>query len=162
MSANSPPEPPTMEGLPDPFNDMVGTVGLAAELAETNLRATIAELSAVSRYVSTYDGAMAVIERAVVDLSRNVMEPTKRKPSSTRKRKAPMMPAFQTHPDSEVQAAIIQLCDRLCMWERATGRESVLVLREQGGFCFRADSGKPLDDGLSDIPDQQLLDCVAS
>ncbi len=71
------------------------------------------------------------------------------------------MPDFQEHPDAEVQAAIIQLCGRLCTWERATGRESILVLREQGGFCFRADSGKPLDSGLDDIPDEMLLRRVA-
>lgn len=70
------------------------------------------------------------------------------------------MPSFQEHPDPEVQAAIIQLCDRLCSWERGTSRESVFVLREQGGFCFRADSGKPLDSGLDDIQDQHLLDRV--
>ena len=68
------------------------------------------------------------------------------------------MPHFQQHPDDEVQDAIIKLCDRLCMWERATGRESVLVLREQGGLCFRADSGKPLASGVDDVPDRMLLD----
>ena len=72
------------------------------------------------------------------------------------------MPDFQQYPDAEVQDAIIKLCDRLCMWERVTGRESILVLREQGGFCFRADSGKPLDSGLDDIPDQMLLDRVGT
>jgi hypothetical protein len=71
------------------------------------------------------------------------------------------MPHFQEHPDAEVQNAIIKLCDRLCMYERATSRESVFVLREQGGFCFRADSGKPIA-GLGDIPDQMLLDRVAT
>jgi hypothetical protein len=47
------------------------------------------------------------------------------------------------HPDREVQAAITRLCDALCMRERNTGRESVLIVREQGGFVFRASSGKP-------------------
>jgi hypothetical protein len=72
------------------------------------------------------------------------------------------VPHFQQHPDPEVQDAIIKLCDRLCMYERATSRESVFVLREQGGFCFRADSGKPLDSGLDDVPDQMLLDRMAA
>ena len=67
------------------------------------------------------------------------------------------MSMFQLHPDPEVQHAVTRLLDRLCMWERATGRESVLVLREQGGFCIRADSGKPLDSGLDDVPDEMLL-----
>lgn len=47
------------------------------------------------------------------------------------------------HPDREVQAAIVRLCDALCSYERATGRESALIIREQGGFVYRALSGKP-------------------
>ena len=70
------------------------------------------------------------------------------------------MPTFQEHPDAEVQDAIIKLCDRLCMYERATSRESIFVLREQGGFCFRADSGKPIDSDLDDVPDGMLLDRI--
>lgn len=68
------------------------------------------------------------------------------------------MPRFQPHPDDDVQQALTKLCDALCTWERATGRRSILVLREVGGFVFRADSGKP---GIpDDIPDEQLLDSV--
>lgn len=77
MSENSPPEPPTMPGLPDPFVDMVATVSRAAERAEVNLRQTIANLSSVRRYISTYDGAMDVIGLAILELSRDVMEPIK-------------------------------------------------------------------------------------
>lgn len=61
-----------------------------------------------------------------------------------------------THPDREVQAALTRLLDALCTWERETGRESVLVLREAGGgFVCRAQSGKP---GIpDDIEDEMLL-----
>ncbi|MCK4858395.1 MAG: hypothetical protein KAT58_10530 [candidate division Zixibacteria bacterium] len=59
------------------------------------------------------------------------------------------------HPNPDVQAAIIKLSDALCSWERATGRQSALIIREQGGFVYRAESGKP---GISaDIPDAQLF-----
>lgn len=59
------------------------------------------------------------------------------------------------HPDKEVQAAIIRLSDALCSWERSTSRESVFILREQGGFCYRAVSGKP---GIPDeITDSQII-----
>jgi len=58
------------------------------------------------------------------------------------------------HPDADVRQAIVKLCDALCSWERATSRESVLIIREQGGFCYRAVSGKP---GVpDDITDEQL------
>jgi hypothetical protein len=59
------------------------------------------------------------------------------------------------HPDPEVQQAIIRLSDALCSWERATSRESVLIIREQGGFEYRAVSGKP--DVPSDVSDDQLM-----
>lgn len=55
------------------------------------------------------------------------------------------------HQCPEVRKALIQLDDALCSWERATGVESVLVLREQGGFVHRAVSGKP------DVPDDASL-----
>jgi hypothetical protein len=54
---------------------------------------------------------------------------------------------YDEHPDKEVTAAIIRLSDALCQRERMTGRESVLILREMGGYKYRAMSGKP------DIPD---------
>ena len=59
------------------------------------------------------------------------------------------------HLDQEVQQALIRLNDALCMWERGTGRESVLILREQGGFIHRSVSGKP---GVpEDITDSQIV-----
>ena len=62
------------------------------------------------------------------------------------------------HPDKDVQAAIVRLSDALCSWERNTGRESVLILREQGEFCYRAVSGKP---GVSDdITDAQIIQTI--
>jgi len=54
------------------------------------------------------------------------------------------------HPDNEVRSAIIRLADALCMWERATGRESVMIIRERD-FQFRALSGKPtIPDDMKD------------
>ena len=59
------------------------------------------------------------------------------------------------HQDKEVQQAIVRLCDVLCTYERNTGIESVLIIREQGGFCFRAVSGKP---GIpDDILDEEII-----
>ncbi len=59
------------------------------------------------------------------------------------------------HPDRDVTQALIHLDDALCTWERNTGRQSVLILREQGGFEHRSMSGKP---GVpSDVTDEQLM-----
>ena len=60
------------------------------------------------------------------------------------------------HPDREVRSALVRLNDTLCSWERTTGRESILIVREQG-FCHRAVSGKPVPDGMNDVPDDQLI-----
>ena len=58
------------------------------------------------------------------------------------------------HKDREVQAAIIRLTDALCTWERETGREGILIIREDG-YCCRVQNGKCIVP--DDIPDEQLL-----
>lgn len=66
---------------------------------------------------------------------------------------------MMTHPSPDVQQAIIRLNDALCIWERSTGLESVLIIREQGGFVHRSMSGKP---GIpADVTDEQILDTVS-
>lgn len=57
----------------------------------------------------------------------------------------------EQHPDREVQQALVRLNDALCSWERSTGRQSILILREQGGFEHRSASGKPnITDDIED------------
>jgi hypothetical protein len=73
---------------------------------------------------------------------------------------------MQEHPSPEVQAALVRLCDALCSWERATGRTSALILRERGGYAFRAASGKPneLDSASgfnNDVSDQEFIEMEA-
>lgn len=59
---------------------------------------------------------------------------------------------MQQHSSQEVQSAIIRLADALCSWERSTSIESVLIIREAGGFEYRAVGGKPnVPDDVSDI-----------
>jgi hypothetical protein len=62
------------------------------------------------------------------------------------------------HKDSEVRSAIIRLNDALCTWERSTGIESVLIIREQRGFVYRSVSGKP--DVPEDVTDEQLKELI--
>lgn len=62
------------------------------------------------------------------------------------------------HPSPEVQNALDKLSDALVSWERDTGIQSVLIIREKSGFVYRAASGKP---GVpDDISDDQLLATV--
>lgn len=65
---------------------------------------------------------------------------------------------FMKHPDPEVEQALIRLTDALCEWERNTWRESVLILREVGGFAYRAVNGKP--DVPDDVEDAQLMKII--
>ncbi len=58
------------------------------------------------------------------------------------------------HINVDVRAAIIRLSDALCMHERSTGIESILIVKEKN-FTYRAASGKP--DIPDDIPDACLL-----
>jgi hypothetical protein len=61
---------------------------------------------------------------------------------------------YNEHPDEGVMVAIIRLSDALCQWERATGRESVLIIREKN-WNYRAQSGKP---NVPDfVTDEQLV-----
>lgn len=63
------------------------------------------------------------------------------------------------HLDWDVQSALTRLLDVLCTRERITGRQSVLILREEGGFSCRAMSGKPLPDrnDAANVADSVLL-----
>lgn len=62
------------------------------------------------------------------------------------------------HPDSRVREAINELVYDLCMWERATGRSSILIIREQGGFAYRSYCGKPtVPDSMTDADALALI-----
>lgn len=65
------------------------------------------------------------------------------------------------HLDPSVQQAIDRLCDELCTWERATGRMSVVIIREpSSGFCFRAQNGVLLPESLDDLSDREVMAAV--
>jgi hypothetical protein len=55
-----------------------------------------------------------------------------------------------THPNSNVNAALIRLNDALCSMERNSGPESVLILRDDRGFVDRSFNGKPIPENVSD------------
>lgn len=68
----------------------------------------------------------------------------------------------------QVNAALRQLQDALCQWERNTGRESILIFREARGnimqegplpsaYCLRLANGVSVDPENRDLPDDFLL-----
>jgi len=70
------------------------------------------------------------------------------------------MNSWKPHPSEEVTAALIRLNDALCQWERNTGQESILILR-QANWGHRSINGKPLTGiSVSEITDQQMLDML--
>lgn len=71
------------------------------------------------------------------------------------------------HPDKQVNEAITNLCCALIQWERATGRQSVLILRENNGempgermsepgYTLRASNGIPLGRDSDDLTDEDI------
>jgi hypothetical protein len=66
---------------------------------------------------------------------------------------------MQQHMDTEVQRALDNLNAALCNWERDTGRQSVLILREEHGYEYRSVNGKP---DTSGAPDQCLMAIIES
>ena len=78
------------------------------------------------------------------------------------------MPKTKKHLDESVNTAITKLCEALIQWERATGRQSVFVLRENNGeaagqdliaegFSYRAMNGIRLDENNDDLSDDYIL-----
>jgi hypothetical protein len=68
------------------------------------------------------------------------------------------MAYYIQHPSGDVREALEQLINALGSWEKSTGVRSVLILREQGGFVYRAVNGST--DVPDDIEDTQLLKIV--
>ena len=59
------------------------------------------------------------------------------------------------HADPDVELALIRLNDALCQWERATGIEAALILRDSNGYGHRSLSGKPIT--ITGYTDGELL-----
>jgi len=75
----------------------------------------------------------------------------------------------ELHPDQEIAALFRQLREKLCQWERSTGRESMLIFREvPGNLCqhpfqrpdvvHRWQNGVSLDPANADMNDEWLLE----
>lgn len=63
------------------------------------------------------------------------------------------------HTHEEIEKALVNLCDRLCQWERSTGRQSVLILKERD-FTIRAIDGVRAFAQDKMISDEKLLKLV--
>jgi len=68
------------------------------------------------------------------------------------------MAYYTQHPSGDVREALEQLSNALGSWEKSTGIRSVLILREPGGFVYRAVNGKT--NVSDDIEDADLLKIV--
>jgi len=59
------------------------------------------------------------------------------------------------HPSPDVRRALLNLADALCSWERTTGRDNLLIVKDTVGCEYRSLSGAPVPD---DIPDGHLIE----
>lgn len=59
------------------------------------------------------------------------------------------------HPSEDVRRAMVRLADALCMWERATSRHNLVIVKDSSGCEYRAMDGGPVPD---DIQDTHLLE----
>ncbi len=66
--------------------------------------------------------------------------------------------AFIPHPNQNVRQALVRLTDALCSWEQSTGIKSVLIIREAGGFVYRAVNGK--SNVPNDVEDSELIKLI--
>jgi hypothetical protein len=66
-----------------------------------------------------------------------------------------MQNLIHEHPDKEVRAAAIRLMDALTSWNRNTGRENVVIIKDTVGCEIRTLSGAPVP---ADVSDAQLLE----
>lgn len=66
------------------------------------------------------------------------------------------------HMDEDVNDALIKLLDRLCTWERETGRESTLILipAQQDEQIVMAQSGKPYPPDLVMKPEEIVTNAM--
>lgn len=62
---------------------------------------------------------------------------------------------MNNHRDREIRQLITALTDALCQYERNTGSENILIIRDDRGFQWRAINGKP--DVPEDLEDAFLL-----
>ena len=54
------------------------------------------------------------------------------------------------HPNEEVRRAALRLVDALCIWERDTGRQNLVIIKDESGCEYRSISGAPVPAELSD------------
>lgn len=48
---------------------------------------------------------------------------------------------LEHHPSPEVRKGLLALLDALCSWERSTGRENLLIVKDSIGCEYRSISG---------------------
>jgi len=60
------------------------------------------------------------------------------------------MNLLHEHPSDEVRAAAIRLMDALTTWNRNTGRENVVIIKDTVGCEIRTLSGAPQPPSITD------------
>ena len=86
--------------------------------------------------------------------------------TTSRRRQHPLVSRFMNllhdHPDTEVRKAAIRLMDALTTWNRGTGRENVVIIKDTIGCEIRALSGAPAPAYITDAQLLEVFDNIAA
>jgi len=67
---------------------------------------------------------------------------------------------LHNHPSPDVRKGLLALLDALCSWERSTGREYLLIVKDAGGYGYRSLTGSPIPEHTGDHTALELFDGI--
>jgi hypothetical protein len=64
------------------------------------------------------------------------------------------------HPSEDVRVAMVRLADALCMWERGTGNNNLVIVKDttRQGYEYRALSGAEIPKDVADALALEMFD----
>jgi hypothetical protein len=64
------------------------------------------------------------------------------------------------HPDKNIRRALIELIDALCSWERSTGNEHLIIVKDtaRDGYEYRVFTSSPVRDHTGDHALLEIFD----
>jgi len=83
-------------------------------------------------------------------------------PKDPPKEDGPEVEIFHFHMDPEVEEALINLNDRICTWERSTGRGYTLALvpHQKEEKVHLSIDGKPVSEFTEKTPEKQVIPTI--
>lgn len=69
---------------------------------------------------------------------------------------------LHNHPDESVRKALLELVDALCSWERSTGNEHLIIVKDTAreGYEYRVFTSSPVPNHTGDHALIEIFDSV--